>query len=353
MSAADPLSRILVRKCPVSKWKKHILLARHDRLKQFLPKTCPYSPGALASYLTHYGNVVIKSELGGGGSQVCRVSKRSRGYQWQDYRQTAHARHLRDLQTTLPRWVVREQCVVQEYIDLLPMNGRPTDIRIIVQRNERGLFEMTGTFCKTAPPSRFVTNVKQGGAISSLSKYLHACCRDKSTRRQLRDQLRRVATDIGNHLGAQFRNSVYGIDFGLDHAHRIFIIEVNTKPSLEILAEISARMHQRAIALRRFQRTAETTIEIQESSSASSSHTEQEFSLHTFSSAGNPNDDGGNSVVEDEQNEQKLGIDPDNIHRANELPSALRVDKTKEVNFEAIRSQQAENFILNPGRQKR
>ena len=57
--------------------------------------------------------------------------------------------------------------------------------------------------------------------------------------------------------------------------------------------------------------------------------------------------------MEDEQDEQKLGIDPDNVHRANELPSALRVDKTKEVNFEAIRSQQAENFILNPGRQKR
>lgn len=310
MPAADPLSQILARKCPVSKWKKYILLARHDRLKQFLPKTCPYSPGALASYLTHYGNVVIKSELGGGGSQVCRVSKRSRGYQWQDYRQTAHARHLRDLQTTLPLWIAREQCVVQEYIDLLPMDGRPTDIRIIVQRNERGLFEMTGAFCKTAPPSRFVTNVKQGGAISPLSRYLHACCRDKSTRRQLRDQLRRAATDIGNHLGTQFRNSVYGIDFGLDHAHRIFIIEVNTKPSLEILAEISERMHQRAVALRRFQRTAapqtleadnkhslpqaaETAIEIQESSPDISSRTEQEFSLHTFSSAGNPNDEGG------------------------------------------------------------
>ncbi|MHB1630335.1 MAG: hypothetical protein ACYCVB_18520 [Bacilli bacterium] len=54
-----------------------------------------------------------------------------------------------------------------------------------------------------------------------------------------------------------------------------------------------------------------------------------------------------------DEDEQKLGIDPDNIHRANELPSALRVDKTKPVNSEAIRSQQAENFILNPGRQKR
>ena len=54
-----------------------------------------------------------------------------------------------------------------------------------------------------------------------------------------------------------------------------------------------------------------------------------------------------------EQDEQKLGIDPHNVHRANELPSALRIDKTQNVDAEAIRSQQAENFVINPGRQKR
>lgn len=54
-----------------------------------------------------------------------------------------------------------------------------------------------------------------------------------------------------------------------------------------------------------------------------------------------------------EKDEQKLGIDPHNIHRANALPSALRVDKTDNVNAEAIRSQQAQDFVINPGRQKR
>ncbi|PWI57167.1 hypothetical protein [Sulfoacidibacillus thermotolerans] len=57
--------------------------------------------------------------------------------------------------------------------------------------------------------------------------------------------------------------------------------------------------------------------------------------------------------LQNDQSEQVLGIDPQNIHRANELPSALRVEKTKQVNFEAIRSRQAEDFIIHPGRQKR
>lgn len=54
-----------------------------------------------------------------------------------------------------------------------------------------------------------------------------------------------------------------------------------------------------------------------------------------------------------EQNEQRMGIDPRNIHRGNDLPSALRVEKTKHVQEEAIRDQQAQDFVINPGRQKR
>lgn len=54
-----------------------------------------------------------------------------------------------------------------------------------------------------------------------------------------------------------------------------------------------------------------------------------------------------------DEDEQRQGIDPRNVHRANELPSALRMDKVGKVNAEAIRDQQAQEFTINPGRQKR
>ncbi len=57
--------------------------------------------------------------------------------------------------------------------------------------------------------------------------------------------------------------------------------------------------------------------------------------------------------AQNEGTEQAMGIDPRNTHRGNNLPSALRMDKTKQVNAEAIRSRQAEDFVINPGRQKR
>ncbi len=55
----------------------------------------------------------------------------------------------------------------------------------------------------------------------------------------------------------------------------------------------------------------------------------------------------------DEQSETRLGIDPRNVHRAGHLPSALRTDKLNRTPEEAIRSQQAQANVINPGRQKR
>ncbi|MCY0876002.1 MAG: hypothetical protein OWT28_07035 [Firmicutes bacterium] len=54
-----------------------------------------------------------------------------------------------------------------------------------------------------------------------------------------------------------------------------------------------------------------------------------------------------------DQDEQRLSMDTRNIHRGNELPDALRVDRLDQVNAEAIRDRQAQEFTINPGRQKR
>ena len=60
-----------------------------------------------------------------------------------------------------------------------------------------------------------------------------------------------------------------------------------------------------------------------------------------------------NEPQADGKNETQLGIDPQNVHRVSELPSALRTDKLDRVPEEAIRSQQAQANVINPGRQKR
>ena len=60
-----------------------------------------------------------------------------------------------------------------------------------------------------------------------------------------------------------------------------------------------------------------------------------------------------NEPKTDAKSETQLGIDPRNVHRRGQLPSALRTDKLDHTPEEAIRSQQAQANVINPGRQKR
>ena len=244
-----------VRRIPTSKWTKHNILRKDERLAPHLPDTNPYTPATTAAYLQNFGCVVIKPEWSEGGTRVCRICRKEHSYVIDHGSSKTSVEHFRQVEPTLPSWVASKPCLVQRYIPLRSLRGRPVDIRTIIQRRPDGRFEVSGTFCKVAPAARFVTNVKQGGAALPLHRYLSKAVADDTARKRVRAQLYRVSEHIGETLGRQFRNNVYGIDLGLDEQDRVWIIEVNTQPNLDILLQIAPEMHRRAKALQRFHRS--------------------------------------------------------------------------------------------------
>lgn len=242
---------------PKSKWSKHILLQGRSSLLPHLPATERFTSDALAARLRSDRRVIIKPALGEGGQYVCRITRMRSGYQVESGAGRERVSPLfPDLLAALPTWVTEKPCIVQAFVDLCPYRGRATDIRTIVQRNEQGQFELTGTFVKTAPDQAFVTNVKQGGAIDATHKYLRASVRGTKRQTAVWAVIQSVSLDIGQFLGDRFSNAVYGIDLGLDRSARVWIIEVNTQPNLGILGELDPRMKNRALALRRYNRQA-------------------------------------------------------------------------------------------------
>ncbi len=239
---------------PTSKWTKHNILRKNERLVPHLPDTNPYTSATAAAYLQNFGCVIIKPEWSEGGHRVCRICRKPHGYTIEQGETRIHVDHFRQIEQTLPPWIARKPCLVQRYIHLARLNGRPVDIRTIIQRRPDGRFEVSGTFCKIAPAARFVTNVKQGGVALPLHRYLSEIMPEKSAREQVRRELYQVSEHIGETLGGQFRNSVYGIDLGLDEQQKIWVIEVNTQPNLNILQKIDPVMHRRAKWLQRYQR---------------------------------------------------------------------------------------------------
>ncbi|PWI57166.1 YheC/YheD family protein [Sulfoacidibacillus thermotolerans] len=244
---------------PISKWTKYCILQTQLNLRPYLPETHPFSPSSLMRMLQEHSRVVVKTELGEGGSEVLFIHRRKRGFTLREQAKRAHVRNFRELIDRLPVFVRREPCIVQRYVTLQKMYGRPTDIRMIIQKNERNFFEVTGTFVKVAKPHMLITNVKQGGTIDTLSQYLTHCYPQTEEKVQLiQRELYLVSQRIGDILGTKYKNVLYGIDFGLSQNGHPYILEINTKPSLSILSEIDIAMHKRALELRKFHQSADT-----------------------------------------------------------------------------------------------
>ncbi|MCI0181885.1 MAG: YheC/YheD family protein [Acidibacillus sp.] len=241
------------RPIPISKWTKYCILKQDAKLSPYLPETHPYSPATLATMLQAHGRAVIKSEMGEGGNQVVFVHKRHRGFTWHDKQKRYRVAHFRELSSQLPDFTKRERCIVQRYVPLQRMHGHATDIRMIIQKNERELFEVSGAFVKIAPSHTLITNVKQGGTIDTLSHYLEYCYSNNLKKAsRVRRELYVVSLSIGESVHSTYSNTVYGIDFGISPSGHPFILEINTKPSLNILQEVDTGMFKRAVELRTY-----------------------------------------------------------------------------------------------------
>ncbi len=259
------MSHLTKRRLPIGKWKKYQLLYQDRILKHHLPATAKYHSAQLSDWLHHFSCVVIKPDTGEGGVHVVKVCTFRNHWLihngrtvWSVHASPSAYRHL-------PRFTRDQICIIQQYIPLVTLHNCPVDIRVIVQRSEHENFEVTGTFYKVAPQGTFVTNVKQGGTIGPIGPYLLQFTRGNTMREiSLEKKVANLSLRIATTLQQSSTNTVYGIDLGLDASGHIWIIEVNTKPSLLILDEIDHEMYLRASRLRAWNQAKLLTLQEQD-----------------------------------------------------------------------------------------
>ncbi len=120
--------------------------------------------------------------------------------------------------------------VIQEGIDLLHYEGRPLDLRAIVQKDGSGTWKRTKVFGRVAGVGEFTSNLTTGGEAMSLS----ALANDmpnlpwSDIRLQIQKLISVIPTVIEEGSGKLLGEM--GIDLGMDISGHVHIIEVNAKP---------------------------------------------------------------------------------------------------------------------------
>lgn len=140
--------------------------------------------------------------------------------------------------------------IIQQGISLETVDGRPYDIRSMVQRKPGGRWTSTGMFSKVGKPNKIVTNYYQGGKIVLLNKLFDQAGLSAEEAESRKKLLAQVSRKIAVFLSKK-RSGMYemGIDFAFDSEGHLWILEVNSRfPQFYPLRRLDRKMYLRMLS---------------------------------------------------------------------------------------------------------
>ncbi|MEK4064227.1 MULTISPECIES: YheC/YheD family protein [unclassified Paenibacillus] len=217
-----------------NKLTKTKVMARSQELRTYIPVTRKMDQSTLHEMLQKYNMVYIKPCCGSLGKGVMRMERTARKDRIQySYQAGTHVRSFPDYDTAY-RAILKEtqgkSYLVQKGIRLLVYEGRPFDIRVMVQRNLKGGWDATGVAGRVAHPRKVVTNGSQGGTIYPVEVLLNAYT-SLEKRKALISALKEMGVKSAKQLSTTFPAlQEIGVDIALDRRLKPWILEVNTSP---------------------------------------------------------------------------------------------------------------------------
>jgi hypothetical protein len=208
-------------------------------LRRYLPESHTVSGLAmLRSMLRKYPVLFLKPARGSLGNGIIRLA-RTGTQRWTAAFTTASGIRTatypgpNGLLHALAGKIKSVRYLVQQGLNLISVAGRPVDFRVLTQKNRNGQWVVTSTVARIASGQHYVSNVARGGTLAparnaiARSNLPHACKGPAivSLRKAALDIARGIESRIPYHFGE------LGIDLGMDTTGRVWLLEVNSKPS--------------------------------------------------------------------------------------------------------------------------
>ncbi|GIQ69872.1 YheC/YheD family protein [Xylanibacillus composti] len=221
-----------------NKWIMKRWLCRSPKTKKMIPITKRYTASTrMLPLLRKYGFLYLKPEHGKAGKGILRVQRTggSKPYTLyaQDMRQTTSESFatLKEMTSSIRKRTEGENYIIQQGIDLCSSKGRPYDLRLLLQKNRKGNWAVTGVGARVAGESSITTHVPQGGRIGEPVRLLSASfgpARGKNIYQRVRLSGLNIAKQIEKASGRS--HGEMSMDLGVDKRGNIWFFEANAKP---------------------------------------------------------------------------------------------------------------------------
>jgi hypothetical protein len=233
-------------------------VGRQPEWAAHVPETWRIRGTARLSYmLKKYRYVFIKPEHGTQGKGVLRVTVTREGFSCRG-RDSGN----RPYRTTVssPAGIIalasgaskRRKLLVQQGLYLNNFRGSTFDIRCIVQKDENGEWQLTGSAARIGRSGSVTSNLHGGGRALRTEAVITEIFRERAE--EILENIRRVAIGIAGAMDKGLGDfGEIGLDLGVDRDGKVWLIEANSKPGRTVFLRIRARDLRRLSILRPMQ----------------------------------------------------------------------------------------------------
>ncbi|WII38026.1 YheC/YheD family protein [Paenibacillus thiaminolyticus] len=234
----------------VLKSKALEMFSADERTARWLPKTMLYSERNLRSMLATYPLIYAKPSNGTGGMGVVRIQAKQGRYEvWGRKRsfglRNVRLRHQGEVVRWLAHWTRSQRIrngsfVLQQGIDTELLPERTADARVLHQKNGEGKWVTTGMAIRVGTPRSPNSNLagQRGSAALPFLPFMEkhfGLEQAKAIEEECRCVAQRLTEVIEDKIGSLFE---LGIDLAVDKAGKIWLLEVNPKPSRDLFRKI-------------------------------------------------------------------------------------------------------------------
>lgn len=221
------------------KWTLFEWLNKSKVTKRYVPATRKLTgPSDLELLLAEFPSLYLKPVKGKAGAGIMRVERPKTNpgpfiLRIQEHRKSrvSHFPSIAKLWNSIKGVIGSEEYIVQQGIVLASYEDRPYDLRVLVQKNGKGEWDLTGVGARVAGKLSITTHVPRGGSIHEPGMVLAAAFGTEMARRLL-VRINRAALSIARQIEKASGHTLgeMSMDLGVDTSGQIWFFEANSRP---------------------------------------------------------------------------------------------------------------------------
>jgi hypothetical protein len=237
---SDPNMQLINSVNGLGKWKLYEKLSKYPKVGKYFPQTIVYSSfNDVLLMLEKYGFIFLKSFHGSKSKEVLSIEQDKDIYILNFYDEDIKEVLIKDIQGLeefVCDFIDGKEFIIQQGIRLLKFHGRKMDLRILLQKNEQGLWKSTYNASRIARGNATITSYSAGGNLA-IYEEIYPYLSSKSLNISIpdSDSLVKTTIKIATYIEKEFGPfGEIGMDMAIDIYGDIWIIEGNAKPGKSI-----------------------------------------------------------------------------------------------------------------------